>query len=156
MKYLIPTYTGDFAKFDKAAFAKQVNEAKRQNQTAYEAAISLHNNILTLARNLYGDKSKQVKYLEREKPESPPNVERKSWQSVMRKYEIWLEKERQREKNRDYRRRRAETNEVLQEHGYIPNEHYRETSAITFAKEVLIERDGEILPIRALPEPKGK
>ena len=178
MKYLTPTFKGDFVSFDKAQFRQQVNQAKQRNQGEYEAAVSLYNDIMKQARILYGAKSKQVKYLEREQPKKPPDLERKSWKPVIRQYEAWCDTEARRERRRinrerraeakmreeeakrqkyqDYRRRVAETNELLQEHGYEPDEHYKPTSAITFAKKVLIECNGEILPVRGLPEPKGQ
>jgi hypothetical protein len=155
MNYKIPEFSGDWGDFSEEAFRQLVNRAHRENQAAYRSAIKLHRELVKIAASLYGSKSRQLAYLRREDPEAPPDLVKKAWKPTIRKYEKWLEAEEKRAKGRDYRKRVKQSNELLQEHGYQPRQHYKPSSAISFANEVIVyDEAGNPLPIRGLPEGK--
>jgi hypothetical protein len=157
MSYKIPQYKGDWKSFNQQAFNNLLYQANEENQKLYKEAIKLHRDMLNMAAKLYGSESRQFAYLRREAPEAPPDLIQKAWNPTIRKYNKWKLEEEKRAKSRDYRQRSKATNELLQEHGYVPNQHYKPSSAISFANEVIIyDENGNPLPVRALPTGKTK
>jgi hypothetical protein len=153
MTYRIPQFDGDFANFNESEYRQQINAAIHYNRATFEAMQDLHVKLMQLARQLYGANSRQVAYLKRAQPKPPPDLEKKSWKPTIRKYTKWIRNQIEKKKRHEYRQRVRETNDLLQEHGYNPDEHYKESRAITFAKEVLItDDDGNVLEVRGLPE----
>jgi hypothetical protein len=153
MTYRIPKFRGDFANFNESEYRQQINAAIQYNRATFEASQALHDQIMQLARQLYGANSRQVTYLKRAQPKPPADLEKKCWKPAIRQYTKWIRSQIEKKKRHEYRQRVRETNELLQEHGYEPDEHYKETRAITFAKEVLItDENGNILEVRGLPE----
>lgn len=130
------------------------SNAVARGDTIYQTAIKQFEQMLTLAVAIYGDKHAVVKYLKAHKPRqragvsAPPNFTRRV-RAVWHKYEAWFEDEQRREYERDYRKRRAEMNALLQELGYVPGEHYSPTRAITFAAQVInpVQQEVRMLPV---------
>lgn len=126
-----------------AALNQQIyQQAIQQADKTYQQSMEKFETIVALAQQLWGAQSAVVKYLAKHKPRrfadlsTPPNFQRRV-NKVWRDYEAWLEGEMRRDREREYRQRRAQMNEFLQKLGYEPGEHYQPGRAITFAKQVV-------------------
>ena len=108
----------------------------KYNQAAYQDALRKDRQLMTLVSEVYGEKSATFKYMNRQRVETPPDLQRRA-KKIWRKFEDWRYAEQQRAKRQDYRRRSQAANLVLQELGYVPGEHYSPTRAITFGKQVI-------------------
>lgn len=156
MNYTIPKFDGDWSRFDLRKFNAEINRAHQENHKLYQTAVKLHCEIIKNASNLWGSKSRQLAYLRREAPESPPDLIKKAYNPIIKKYKKWLEAEEKKAKSRDYRQRVKQNIQLLEELGYEPGQHFKSSSAISFAREVVLYDDaGNPISLRGLPEPKG-
>lgn len=156
MNYTIPQFKGDWSRFDLRKFNAEINSAHQENHKLYQTAVKLHREIIKNANSLWGSKSRQLAYLRREAPEAPPDLIKKAYNPTIKKYKKYLEAEEKKAKSRDYRQRVKDKIELLEELGYEAGQHFKRSSAISFAREVVLyDDDGNPIPVRGLPEPKG-
>lgn len=165
---------------DPEAFKRlesEVNAIAADNVKAYCDAMNKWEEMLKLARGIYGEKSDVVRYLHKHRPHSPSTSVRREWEKVVSRLwkhkqdverkerarkarELKLERERaaaeaRRASRQAYRIRQAEARAELEAQGYIAGEHYPKNQPLKFMREALtLLPDGSYAP-RGLPEPAG-
>lgn len=122
-------------------------EWNREVDTIHQAHNLAYASMLQAARTLYGSQHRVVRYLQREAPRRGTIA--RAVNALEKRYWRWQEREDERQRRRQYEQRRKQTNQMLQDAGYIPHEHYRPTAAIGFAREVINPTDPHV---RMLPE----
>lgn len=92
---------------------QQYQQLSTENQRLYRKALEMHGQLVKLATALYGDGSKQVKYLNQNQP-APPMDMNKKWRKLMRRFDEWTAEERKRQSRRSsYQRRKAREEEAM-------------------------------------------
>lgn len=116
-------------------FVDSIKLAEQKNHEIYQTARSAYADMLKAAEKVYGATSKQMRYLKSNPPESAPNFARLK-RNMLNKWLAFLEQEERRQYTRDYRQRQKEAIERLENAGYVPNEDFSRSKAISFEKRL--------------------
>jgi len=156
-------FKSDFDILEMPSVKDRFKRAIQHNSNLYVQKLDAHSRLIELAKEVYGNGSKQVKYLNRHSPEQPPNLDAEL-RKLERRYKKYCEEEErkgeQRIKAQQYRERRDAANAKLEALGYEPYEDFKPSRAITFLKKIeeeththqLEAQKQQAIPYTDLPE----
>lgn len=116
-------------------FSNAVKIAEQKNNEAYLTARKAYSEILRLAEIVWGANSTEYKYLKQHSPKSTPNFTNLK-KKMLRKFDEFLEANRNREYQANYRLRQMEAVERLEKAGYVLGGDFHRGNAISFEKRV--------------------
>lgn len=140
----------DSSKFDVEAWRRTQAEGAAHNRAFTQQLQQKRREALAAVAAIWGENSRQYKYIAHEKLPAEPNLYRQ-WNNIMKWWWAYQEEERQRQKRREYAERRRQALEALEANGYIAGEHFAPGRALTFAKQVLCELEPGVYAPRGLP-----
>lgn len=140
----------DFSEFDIEAWHRTKTECEAHNRAFTQQLQQKRREALAAVTAIWGENSRQYKYIAREELPAEPNLYRQ-WNNIMKWWRAYQEEERQRQQRADYRARRKVAVEALEANGYIAGEHFAPGRALTFAKQVLHEVEPGVYAPRGLP-----
>lgn len=125
-------------------FARDIAKAEQNNREIYQTTKTHYDGMLKLAKLVYGDNSKEYKYLQSHTPAIVPNFSRLK-KNMQRKWEKFLEEVESRQYSREYRQRHKEALGRLEKAGYVAGEDFPKSRAISFEKRLGNEADSKQL-----------
>lgn len=145
--YIIPAHQGGFEDFDEALWRKVIKDADAHNQAVYKQRLGLYGELLEKTGDLYGAKSRQLKYLQQRNnaPLKPPNLAN-TLNKVLKLYARYQERVVKKEHIKDRNRRRAEAIQSLKSRGLEAGRDYKKSRALTVLKQVLQKEAQQTLP----------
>lgn len=125
-------------------FSRDIAKAEQANREIYQTAKTHYNEMLRLAKLVYGDTSKEYKYLASHTPATVPSFSRLK-KNMQRKWDSFLEEVESRQYAREYRQRHKEALERLEKAGYVAGEDFPRGKAISFEKRLGDDVDNNTL-----------
>lgn len=132
---------------DIQALREQIDAVDVENRRRFEDALAKHGELVRLAAEVYGKRSRQTAYIAREKPARPPSLKAER-RTLERRWQSELERRQRLERQRERRQRSQYLTEILEDIGYQQDVHFRKSNAISFAKKNLVKtEEGELVPM---------
>lgn len=137
---------------DIQALREQIDVVDVENKRRFEAALAKHVELVRLAADVYGKRSRQTAYIAREKPAGPPLLKAER-RKLERRWQSELERRQRLEYERERRQRSKHLTEILEDIGYQQEVHFRKSNAISFAKRNLMKtEEGRLVPMLPFPQ----
>lgn len=148
------TWKGDVAQLDNPELRQEIlqkcRDTEHENDRIYKAALQKRDQAKALIDDIVVPRARNRGSVPLvKKPESVM----KEYKRLIRQYQKWLEKQQARMKRHEYKLRREQAQKELEAAGYVANEHYPASRAITTKKELLYQIEPGVWGNRMLPEP---